>query len=126
MNLCTFSAEWFSLFSTWRSLKTYPKKYRSQNIEKIEDEIELINKAYKMLAEDCDLIKSDNGTKLHEIELKYPEINLYEDTSHPNKYGAFLNACVFFELITGEKPSYLKYSGIIEPEIAQKLKDIVH
>lgn len=77
-----------------------------------------------MVAKENNLLKSDNGNKFYEVRTKYPEIELYEDTSHPNKYGSFLNACIFYQMLTNKKASNLNYNGVIEPNTAKLLKKI--
>jgi hypothetical protein len=130
----------FILFKTWPSKEKYPKqycyskwsinhslendKYCSPQIENLEQEIELINESYDSVAEKYGLITSENGNKVYEILTEYPEINVYEDDIHPNKYGAFINACVFYQMITNKKASELKYIGEIEPKTAELLKNI--
>jgi hypothetical protein len=130
----------FILFNTWPSKKEYPKRYCypsiliddkidkdkccSPTIENLEKEIELINKSYDLVAEKNSLLKSDNGTKYYEVLTNYSEIELYEDNNHPNKYGAFLNACIFYQILTDKKASELKYNGEIEPKTAEILKAI--
>ena len=126
------------LFQTWPSKKEYPKQYCyskwainhsleketycSPKIENLEQEIKLINEAYEIVAEENGLIKSENGNKFYELITKHPEVELYEDNIHPNKYGSFLNACIFYQLITGKKAAGLKYNAAIEPTIATLLK----
>lgn len=101
----------FILFSTWPSKNEYPEQYCypsrmidksiekdrccSPSLENLEQETKLINESYDLVAQKNSLLKSDNGNKFYEVLTKHPEIELYEDDSHPNKYGAFLNACVF-------------------------------
>jgi len=130
----------FILFQTWSSKKNYPEQYCypsseiDKSIEKdkccsivlesLEQETELINESYKLVANNNNLIESNNGEKYFEVRTKYPEIELYEDQSHPNKNGAFLNACIFYQMLTNKKASHLKYNGDIEPEIAELLKKI--
>jgi hypothetical protein len=130
----------FILFKTWPSKKDYPKqycyskwainhslendKYCSPEIENLEQEIELINKSYDSVAEKYGLTTSDNGNKFYEVLTKYPQIELYEDDSHPNEYGAFLNACVFYQILTDKKASDLKFNGGIEYKTAELLKKI--
>ncbi|GAA4162377.1 hypothetical protein GCM10022217_29680 [Chryseobacterium ginsenosidimutans] len=131
----------FILFNTWASKdRGYPKQYCfpsylihesiqkekccSPVLKNLENEVETINEAYQLVAKENNLIKSDNGTKFFEILTKHPEIELYEDESHPNKYGSFLNACVFYQLLTDNKASDLKYNGEIEPKISEILKKV--
>jgi len=130
----------FILFNTWPSKNEYPEQYcyPSQLIDKsiekveccspvlesLEQEVKIINEAYDLVAKENDLIKSDNGNKFYEVLTKYPEIELYEDGSHPNKYGAFLSACIFYQMLTNKKASNLKFDGEIEPKTAKLLKKI--
>lgn len=130
----------FILFYTWPSKNTYPEKYCyssslidpsidkeeccSPILENLQQEYQLINEGYDVVAQKGDLIKTSHAKKYYEVLTKHPEINLYEDDSHPNKYGAFLNACIFYEMLAKRKPSLLKFIGDIEPEIAKSLKSI--
>lgn len=130
----------FILFNTWPSKNEYPKQYCypsrmidksilkerccSPTLENLEQETNLINKSYDSVARKNNLLKSDNGNKFYEVLTNYPEIELYEDDSHPNKYGAFLNACIFYQMLTNKKASELKFTGEIEPKIAELLKQI--
>ncbi|WP_452231322.1 DUF4886 domain-containing protein [Lacinutrix sp. MEBiC02595] len=130
----------FILFKTWPSKKEYPKEYcysaRSINqsmekdkycspiIENLEQEMKLINKSYNLVAKNNKISKSENGNKYYEVLTNYPEIELYEDNSHPNKYGSFLNACIFYQMLTGIKATELKYNGEIEINTAELLKQV--
>jgi hypothetical protein len=58
-------------------------------MENLRQEVNVINKSYETLAKDNNLVKSSNGTKFFEVIIKYPEIELYDDDSHPSKYGSF-------------------------------------
>lgn len=130
----------FILFNTWPSKKEYPKKYCysgysidksiedidycSPIIENLEQEIKLINESYDLVVEKNGIKKSDNGTKYYEILTEYPEIELYDDDIHPNANGSFLNACVFYQMLTSKKATVLKYNGEIGPKTAELLKKI--
>ncbi|TVZ15432.1 DUF4886 domain-containing protein [Maribacter sp. MAR_2009_72] len=130
----------FILFNTWPSKKEYPKQYCyesrmidisiekdkccSPKIENLEQEIKLINESYDLVAEKNGIKKSDNGTKYYEILTEYPDIELYDDDSHPNANGSFLNACVFYKMLTHKKATDLKYIGAIESKTAELLKRI--
>lgn len=130
----------FILFNTWPSKREYPKKYCysghfidksiedidycSPIIESLDQEINVINESYELVAKSTNIIKSNNGNKFYEVRSAYPAIELYEDDIHPNKYGAFLNACVFYQMLTKEKATELKFNGEIEPKTAGLLKKI--
>jgi hypothetical protein len=130
----------FIIFNTWPSKREYPKKYCysgysidksikdidycSPIMENLEQEITAINESYNLVSKSNNIIKSDNGSKFYEIRTSHPEIELYEDHIHPNKYGAFLNACVFYQMLTNNKASELKYIGEIEPKNAELLKRV--
>ncbi|TXD99082.1 DUF4886 domain-containing protein [Subsaximicrobium wynnwilliamsii] len=130
----------FILFQTWPSKNEYPEQYcyPSRSIDKsiekdkccspvlenLEQEFNVINESYNLVAKENDLIESNNGTKYFEVRTKFPEIELYEDESHPNENGAFLNACIFYQMLTDKKASDLIYNGEIEPKTAEKLKKI--
>lgn len=130
----------FILFQTWPSKTEYPKEYcyskwsinhslKEDNycspvIENLEQEIKLINESFDLVAKNNELIKSKHGNKFLEVLRKYPKIELYEDEIHPNKYGSFLNACVFYQMLTDNKASDLKYNGEIKKETAGLLKQI--
>lgn len=130
----------FILFNTWPSKNEYPKQYCypsrvidksiekerccSPTLKNLKQEIKLINESFDLVAQKNNLLKSDNGNKFYEVLTKHPEIELYEDDSHPNKYGAFLNACVFYQMLTDKKASELKFNGEIEPKTAELLKQV--
>ncbi|WP_048331259.1 SGNH/GDSL hydrolase family protein [Bizionia psychrotolerans] len=130
----------FILFNTWPSKNEYPEQYCypsktidpsiekasccSPVLESLEQETTVINESYDIVAKENHLIKSDNGTKFFEVLIHHPKIELYEDDIHPNPYGAFLNACIFYQLLTNNKATELKYNGDIEPKIAELLKKI--
>lgn len=129
------------LFSTWPSKVDYPKQYCysesminkdtlsldcccSVNINNIEQHTALINKAYHETAKALNLEKSNNTDKVYEVLNEYKDLELYEDNIHPNEIGSFLNACVFYQMITGKDALDLKYSGNISEENAKLLKQI--
>ena len=130
----------FILFKTWPSKNEYPKQYCyskwaidhtlgndeycSPEIANLEQEMALINESYDLLAEKYELRASDNGNKFYEILTEYPELSVYGDNIHPNTNGAFLNACIFYQMLTGKKASGLKFNGEIEPKTAGLLKKI--
>jgi len=131
----------FIIFNTWPSKKDYPKeycytgmivdeslvpdkKYCSPIITNKEQELDLINKAYKSVADKNNIEKTDNGNLFFRVEKRNPEIELLEDQIHPSELGAFLNACVFYQILTNKKATDLKYYGKLDRKIANHLKKL--
>lgn len=130
----------FILFYTWASKETFPtrycyfardidpttikKEFCSPLINSLKHELDLINEAHDLLAQRYNLTKTDNGNKFYEVLTQHPEMNLYEDESHPNQYGAFSNACIFYRMLTKKKPSALRFTGDLEPSLVKSLKQI--
>lgn len=100
------------------------KEYCSPEIKNPKEYLELINDSYKTLADNNSLEKSDHGNIFQKVFDKYPEINILEDTMHPSDLGAFLSASIFYEIITKNEPSGLKYVGEIDSKTAELLKDV--
>ncbi|MFT7011813.1 MAG: hypothetical protein ACJAWR_001836 [Flavobacteriales bacterium] len=131
----------FIIFNTWASKTEYPKKYCypgiivdeslvpdkkycSPIITNIEQELELINSAYKSVADKNNIEKTDNGNLFYQVEKISPEIELLEDEIHPSELGAFLNACVFYQILTDKKAADLNYYGKLDRKIANQLKNL--
>lgn len=130
----------YLLFSTWPSRIDYPKQYCyscdmidakitkrkccSEKITSLKQHTSLINEAYQVTAQFQNLEKSNHTDIASEVLSKHKALNLYEDDIHPNELGSFLNACIFYQMITGEKASNLKYIGNISKDDAQLLKNI--
>ncbi|MDO1512378.1 DUF4886 domain-containing protein [Maribacter confluentis] len=131
----------FIFFTTWPSERQYPKEYCrgggrideslddmqdycSPKIENYEQEFELIDNGHSLLAKKNGMLKTDNGKLYRMVKENKPDLALLEDPIHPNENGAFLNACEFYEILSGRKASNLKTNGQIEPQIAEYLKNI--
>ena len=131
----------FIFFTTWPSERPYPKEYCrdggridksldemqdycSPKIENYEQEYELINNGHSLVAKQNVMEKSDNGNLYRMVRENKPDLALLEDPIHPNANGAFLNACEFYELLSGKKASNLKVVGQIEPKISEYLKNV--
>jgi hypothetical protein len=131
----------FILFETWASLQKYPKKYCyssehiykvsdgkkycSAEIKNLEEEVKLIQNSYTKIAKENSLIKTNNCYKFYTVLKNYPSISLYDDEDHPNGNGSFLNACVFYKLITNKNLNDLKFHGEIDKMTAQTIKKVV-
>ena len=130
----------YLLFDTWPSKSAYPKHYcyssgRIDNsirkdsccsdiITNFDDEYNLISSTYARVAAENDLLIASITSNHYNVWKSNPEIELYEDDIHPNIYGAFLNACVFYKLITQSNPLNVQYIGGLESNTAKKLKEI--
>ncbi|WP_026838885.1 DUF4886 domain-containing protein [Gillisia sp. JM1] len=131
----------FILFNTWTTKVEYPKKYCyrgmqiSQSLDRMteycspeinnsKEYLEFTNDSYKTLADNNSLEKTDHGNIFQKVYDKYPEINILEDTMHPSDLGAFLSASIFYEIITKNDPSDLKYVGEIDSKTAELLKEL--
>lgn len=128
------------LFHTWPLMTEYPKQFCNPSITidpsigkelccspevlDMVHEMKLINEGYESVASFHKITVTDNGKKFYQVIRKYPEINLYEDEVHPSASGAYLNACVFYQYLTGRKASSIKYNGEISKATTEKLKKI--
>ena len=128
----------FVLFHTWVSKHEYPQEYcySSFSITKIlddnkfcsevflnfEQEANKVQEEYVFVAEATDIKKSDNGEIVKTFLKKHPDIEIFEDDQHPSVEGAFLNACIFYELLTAKKANELNYSANLGPKISKIIK----
>ncbi len=126
------------LFNTWPSKSDYPKEYCypgmlidpslegntycSPKTESLEQELCEINYAYQTVANQNRIEKTNHGDMYYKIYKDCPEIKLLDDSFHPSALGSFLNACIFYEFLTGNDAKSLKYTGEIDSNIADVLK----
>lgn len=91
----------FILFTTWPSEEDYPKKYCydgkaidkslignqycSPTMYNLKEEVYYINKAFNLVSEKYNIIKSDNLNVFYSLIKNYPEINLLDDPYSPFK-----------------------------------------
>ena len=131
----------FVLFETWAMSKHFPKnycipipnldsafqmtEYCSPKIENKEEEISLIATSCREIAKSNKMILSKNGELYYQFELRYPEYPLYDVDSHPTLEGAFLNACIFYELISQKESNKLQFNGDLDPKTASIIKQFV-
>ncbi|MFK7811710.1 MAG: DUF4886 domain-containing protein [Maribacter sp.] len=131
----------FIFFTTWPSKRPYPKEYCrdggridesldemqdycSPKIENYEQEFKLVENGHSLIAKRNGMEKTDNGILYRMVKENKPDLTLLEDPIHPNANGAFLNACEFYEILSGKKASKLKVVGQIDPNVAEYLKSI--
>ncbi|MGE0567619.1 MAG: DUF4886 domain-containing protein [Bacteroidia bacterium] len=131
----------FILFKTWASLDSFPKQYCypsrvvnksikkekccSPIMQSFEEETTLINSSYDTVAAVTGMTTLPIANCFAEIVKGHPNINLYDDESHPSKLGSYLNACVFFKYFAKQKASTIKYYADIDKSIAVTIQSVV-
>jgi hypothetical protein len=114
------------LFKTWViKADSFPQKYCypsrkihaaivkekccSSEINSLSEENKILLEAFNEVCEKAQIKAPPVTECFFDIIQNYPKVNLYEDDSHPSKYGAYLNACVFYCTISGRKASSIKF-----------------
>ncbi len=91
---------------------------------------ELEQSIYEKYALAAEEIKADVcrvGAAFSTVYIGYPDINLYhEDNKHPSYSGAFLSACVHAATILGCDPRAASYTGELDRETADILKQVAY
>lgn len=100
------------------------EKTCSQEIMNLEEDVKILNESYDPIKEENDLTISNHCNIHYKARVTYPEIELYDDEYHPSEYGSFLNACVFYKLLTNKKPSQLKFNGKLDSKSSKILKTL--
>ena len=129
------------LYRTWPTLDTFPKKhcYPKEIVDKSitkdmccssimnnrNEEAKLINAAYDTVALATNLPTLPITNCFMEITANYPNINLYQDKSHPSKLGAYLIACICYKYLTKQKATTIKYNSDIDEKTAKIIKTVV-
>jgi hypothetical protein len=129
------------LFQTWAisnylpQTYCYPKKTKDYNapfdefcspkIESEAQEISLIATSSREIAKSNKMILSKNGELFYLFKLNHPDIILIDEEAHPTKAGAFLNACIFYELFTNKKAKEIEFLGNLDINTAVKIKNFV-
>lgn len=137
----------FIMFNTWTSKGKYPREkecvpkhyfdwekyYVSEEVSNqvkfcsverlnLEQDVKILSECFDGIKKEDDLTITNHCQIHYNVRKKHPEIELYDDDYHPSEAGSFLNACVFYNLLTGEKASKLKFIGKLNPETAKLLK----
>ncbi|WP_293870620.1 DUF4886 domain-containing protein [Flavobacterium sp.] len=122
----------FIMFNTWTSKGKYPRKkeciakayfdetkyFMGEEVNEedkfcsperlnLEQDVKILSECFDGIKKQDDLTLTNHCQKHYNVRKKYPEIELYDDDCHPSEAGSFLNACVFYNLLTGEKASKL-------------------
>ena len=97
----------------------------SPKIGNKEEEISLIATSSREIAKANQMILSKNGELFYLFKLNHPEIKLNDEEAHPTKAGAFLNACIFYELFTNKKAKEIEFLGNLDINVGVKIKNFV-
>jgi len=131
----------FAIFHTWVSKHEYPKEYCyssflitreisdeqfcSTKFINFEQEAKAVDEAYTFIANATNIEKSNNGNIANRFLSSYPDIEIFEDDQHPSMAGAFLNACIFYEMLTNKKAKNLIFSGKLDPKTSKIIKNFI-
>lgn len=102
------------------------ENYCSDSFNNCTEEFAVISKGYKSIAEKIKARIAPVGEAFELCKKQHPDIKLYESAvdDHPGEAGAYLIACVFYRVLTGNKSNGLQYHAKLEQDIAVKLQQI--
>ena len=100
------------------------QKYCSKTVNNLKEHTKLVSDSYIELAKKHGIETTNNAQLFYEVRTKHPEIELFDDSFHPSKYGSFLNACEFYRVFSGKDPLELNYIGDLDYKSAEVLKII--
>lgn len=99
-----------------------PVFYMTWARQKKPEMIEPLDQAYTQMGRQLDAFVAPVGRAWAALLKANPDMNLYvEDGSHPNAYGTYLAACVFYTTLTGLSPVGLSNAGLEEVTPQQAL-----
>jgi hypothetical protein len=98
------------------------EKFCSLDILNEIDNLRILNESLNPIKDNNNLIITNHPDIHFKIRKFFPEIELYDDDFHPSEVGSFLNACVFYKLLTNKNPKKLKYIGKLTKETAEIIK----
>lgn len=126
------------LFQNFPTNATYPKsfckkintdpntdektQFCSDTIGNLRAEMQGLKDAFVQLKGDKNTINI--GESFYNVMNQNPNLNLYEDDSHPSLAGSFLIALQFYKCLTNKNPQNLKYIGSLNATDADYLKTI--
>lgn len=64
------------------------------------------------------------GIAWNKIRVERPDLELYSDFKHPNTFGSYLSACVFYSYLTGMNANESSYIMDIPKEHAKYIQDV--
>jgi hypothetical protein len=131
----------FILFKTWPNRDTFPKQFcypkaiidktlKKENccsplMKSKEEEYSLINAGYDTVSFVTNVPSVPITNCFADISKNHPNINLYEDKSHPSIFGAYLNACVFYKYLTKQNAVDIKYAPDFDKVTVRTIQETV-
>ena len=102
------------------------EKFCSEEVLNEKEHLRILNEALNHINSKQKMIISNHPNIHFNIRNKYPEIQLYDDDYHPSKIGSFLNACVFYKMITNKNPTRLNFNAGLDEKTTSLLKRIAN
>ena len=100
------------------------EKFCSEEILNKKEHLRILNEALNQINLKQKMTISNHPNIHFNIGNNYPEIQLYEDEYHPSKIGSFLNACIFYKMITNKNPTRLKFNAGLDEKTTSLLKRV--
>lgn len=100
------------------------EKFCSEEVLNEKEYLRILNEALNQINLKQKMIISNHPNIHFNIRNKYPEIQLYDDDYHPSKIGSFLNACIFYKMITNKNPTRLKFNAGLDEKTTSLLKRV--
>lgn len=133
----------FYLFATWVGKEQYPfqicypkitftrngndinEKYCSKKFQNREEEKEYLENQYAAIAKETNLTFTKHSAMEYGFEKEHPNLNMWEDDTHPSKIGSYFNACIFFKLFSDKNLKEVIGNFDINPETASTIRSFV-
>lgn len=100
------------------------EKFCLEEVLNEKEYLRILNEALNHINLKQKMIISNHPNIHFNIRNKYPEIQLYDDDYHPSKIGSFLNACIFYKMITNKNPTRLKFNAGLDEKTTSLLKRV--
>lgn len=100
------------------------EKFCSELVLNEKEHLRILNEALNQMNLKQKMTISNHPNIHFNIGNNYPEIQLYDDEYHPSKIGSFLNACIFYKMITNKNPMRLHFNAGLDEKTASLLKRI--
>ena len=133
----------FYLFATWVGKEQYPyqicypksvythkiedinERYCSKKFESLEEEKEYLENQYAAITKETNLTFTKHSVMEYVFEKEHPDLNMWDDDTHPSKIGSYFNACIFFKLFSDKNLKEVKVNFDINPKEASIIRSFV-